>query len=49
MPARMRKWAQFCINGSLTVDLYSNTTDRFTSVRGADPLDQGAGDHCGGA
>ncbi|RUX24454.1 autotransporter domain-containing protein [Mesorhizobium sp. M7A.F.Ca.US.011.01.1.1] len=34
-----RKWGQFYINGSLAMDLYSNTTDRFTSVPGApDPL-----------
>ncbi|BCG73009.1 outer membrane autotransporter barrel domain-containing protein [Mesorhizobium sp. 113-1-2] len=30
-----RKWGQFYINGSLAMDLYSNTTDRFTSVPGA--------------
>ncbi|TPK81709.1 autotransporter domain-containing protein [Mesorhizobium sp. B4-1-4] len=29
------KWDQFYINGSLAMDLYSNTTDRFTSVPGA--------------
>ncbi|WP_027036867.1 autotransporter outer membrane beta-barrel domain-containing protein [Mesorhizobium ciceri] len=34
-----RKWGQFYINGSLAMDLYSNTTDRFSSVPGApDPL-----------
>ena len=27
-----RKWGQFYIDGSLAMDLYSNTTDRFTSV-----------------